>query len=47
MTADWVQEFLERTIVAFAYSESGIDDLCYNSGSKGHLLGNWYWMKED
>ncbi|NNM30707.1 MAG: hypothetical protein HKO57_14400 [Akkermansiaceae bacterium] len=32
---------------AIIYSESGIDDLCYNAGSKGHLLGNWYWMKED
>lgn len=32
---------------AFIYSTSGIDDLCYNSGSKGHLTGNWYWMTED
>ncbi len=32
---------------AFVYSESGIDDLCYNSGSKGYLFGNWYWMAED
>lgn len=32
---------------AFVYSPSGIDDLCYNSGSKGHLAGNWYWMAED
>ncbi len=32
---------------AMIYSESGIDDLCYNSGNKGHLFGNWYWMKED
>ncbi len=32
---------------AIIYSESGIDDLCYNSGNKGHLTGNWYWMKED
>jgi hypothetical protein len=32
---------------AIIYSESGIDDLCYNSGNKGHLFGNWYWMKED
>lgn len=31
----------------FVYSTSGIDDLCYNSGSKGHLSGNWYWMAED
>ena len=31
----------------FVYSESGIDNLCYNSGSKGHLSGNWYWMAED
>ncbi|MCF7974094.1 MAG: hypothetical protein K9N55_09790 [Phycisphaerae bacterium] len=32
---------------AIIYSESGIDDLCYNSGNKGHLVGNWHWMKED
>lgn len=32
---------------AIIYSESGLDDLCYNSGNKGHLSGNWYWMKED
>ena len=32
---------------AIIYSESGIEDLCYNSGNKGHLMGNWYWMKED
>ena len=32
---------------AIIHSESGIDDLCYNSGAKGHLIGNWYWMKED
>ncbi len=32
---------------AFIHSRSGIDDLCYNAGSKGHLFGNWYWMKED
>ena len=32
---------------AFVYSPSGIDDLCYNSGSKGHLSGHWYWMAED
>ena len=32
---------------AFVYSTSGIDDLCYNSGSKGHLSGNWYWIAED
>ena len=31
----------------FVYSPSGIEDLCYNSGSKGHLSGNWYWMAED
>ncbi len=29
------------------YSESGIDNLCYNEGSSGHLMGKWYWMKED
>jgi len=32
---------------AFVYSTNGIDDLCYNSGTKGHLSGNWYWIKED
>lgn len=32
---------------AIIYSKSGIDDLCYNAGAKGHLWGNWYWMKED
>src|SRR5262249_33648527 len=31
----------------FIYSLNGIDDLNYNSGSAGHLFGNWYWMKED
>lgn len=31
----------------FVYSPHGIDDLCYNSGSKGALGGNWYWMTED
>jgi len=40
-------EFLDDAESAIIYSESGIDDLCYNSGSKGHLFGNWYWMKED
>ena len=32
---------------AFIYSPGGIQDLCYNSGSSGHLTGDWYWMKED
>jgi hypothetical protein len=32
---------------AFIYSPSGIDHLCYNAGSKGHLFVDWYWMKED
>jgi hypothetical protein len=32
---------------AFIYSANGIDDLCYNSGTKGHLFGNWYWRTED
>lgn len=32
---------------AFVYSPSGIDDLCYNSGTKGHLSGDWYWIAED
>lgn len=31
----------------FIYSPGGIDDLAYNDGNKGHLLGDWYWMKED
>ena len=31
----------------FVYSTSGIEDLCYNPGSKGHLAGNWYWIAED
>ena len=40
-------EFRDDAEAAIIYSESGIEDLCYNSGNKGHLLGNWYWMKED
>ena len=40
-------QFLHDGEAAIIYSESGIDELCYNSGSKGHLFGNWYWMKED
>ena len=40
-------QFRDDSESAIIYSESGIDDLCYNSGSKGHLAGNWYWMKED
>lgn len=40
-------QFLDDSEAAIIHSESGIDDLCYNSGSKGHLFGNWYWMKED
>ena len=32
---------------AIIYSESGVDDLCYNPGVKGHFFGNWYWIKED
>jgi hypothetical protein len=40
-------QFLNDSEAAIIYSESGIDDLCYNSGNKGHLFGNWYWMKED
>ena len=31
----------------FIYGPGGIDDLRYNTGSKGHLFGDWYWMKED
>lgn len=40
-------QFRNDSESAIIYSESGIDDLCYNSGSKGHLFGKWYWMKED
>ena len=40
-------QFRDDSESAIIFSESGIDDLCYNSGNKGHLLGNWYWMKED
>ena len=40
-------QFLHDGEAAIIYSESGIEDLCYNSGNKGHLFGNWYWMKED
>jgi hypothetical protein len=32
---------------AFVYSPSGIDNIFYNAGSKGHLFGDWYWIKED
>ncbi len=32
---------------AFIYDPGGIEDLCYNSGSKGHLMGPWHSMKED
>jgi len=32
---------------ACVYSPSGIDDISYNSGSKGRLFGDWYWIKED
>ena len=31
----------------FVHSPNGIDDLCYNSGSKGHRVGEGYWMAED
>lgn len=40
-------QFSSDAEAAIIYSESGIHDLCYNSGNKGHLSGNWYWMKED
>lgn len=36
-----------RSEAAFIYSTEGIEDLIYNRGSRGHLCGNWYWMKED
>lgn len=29
------------------YSPNGIDGLAYNSGNKGRLFGDWYWMTED
>ncbi len=32
---------------AFIYSPEGIDNLVYNSGSKGALFNDWYWMKQD
>lgn len=32
---------------AFVYSPLGIDKIVYNSGSKGRLFGDWYWIKED
>ena len=32
---------------AFVYSPSGIADIEFNAGSKGHLFGDWYWIKED
>jgi hypothetical protein len=32
---------------AFIHSTEGIESLVYNGGNKGHLVGDWYWMKED
>ena len=32
---------------AFIHSPDGIDNLRYNSGNKGHLVGDWHWMCED
>ncbi|MDF1741591.1 MAG: hypothetical protein P1U86_20680 [Verrucomicrobiales bacterium] len=32
---------------AFIHSPQGIENLSYNSGTKGHLVGDWYWMCED
>ena len=53
----WWDEGEERDMVVFIladpwesgfiYSETGIDDLRYNSGNKGWLFGDWYWMTED
>jgi len=40
-------QFRDDSEAAIIYSENGVSELCYNSGSKGHLFGNWYWMKED
>jgi hypothetical protein len=31
----------------FVYSPGGVERLCYNSGTTGHVIGNWYWMAED
>jgi len=31
----------------FVHSPDGVDDLCFNSGTTGHLAGDWYWMAED
>lgn len=32
---------------AFVHAPGGIEGLCYNSGSTGHLWGDWYWVTED
>ena len=40
-------QFRNDAEAALIHSRSGIDDLCYNAGNKGHLFGNWYWIKED
>lgn len=31
----------------FIYSHNGIENLRYNAGNAGHLMGKWYWMAED
>ncbi len=31
----------------FVFAPDGIDELHYNAGNKGHLIGDWYWMAED
>lgn len=34
-------------MAAFVHAPGGIDDLCYNTGSAGHLIGSWYWKVDD
>ena len=32
---------------AFIYSPAGAESFALNWGIKGHLMGDWHWMKED
>jgi hypothetical protein len=32
---------------AFVHAPDGISNLSYNSGTAGHLMGDWYWFCED
>ena len=32
---------------AFIHSPGGLRNLAFNAGAAGHLMGDWYWMKED